>query len=104
MSTFKFPTAYTILFLLIIVVAALTWLIPAGQYERVKNEDLGKEVPVSGTYHAVEAHPQGPVDVILAPIDGLYNHKSYEANAIDVALFVLIIGGFLGVVNQDRSH
>ncbi len=27
----RFPTAYTILFLLIILVAALTWIIPAGQ-------------------------------------------------------------------------
>lgn len=31
----RFPTAYTILFLLIIFVAALTWIIPAGKYDRV---------------------------------------------------------------------
>ena len=30
----RFPTAYTILFLLIIFVAALTWIVPAGEYER----------------------------------------------------------------------
>lgn len=33
----RFQTAYTILFLLIIFVAALTWIVPAGQYERVMN-------------------------------------------------------------------
>jgi uncharacterized ion transporter superfamily protein YfcC len=33
----KFPTAFTILFGLIVVVAALTWIVPAGQYERAMN-------------------------------------------------------------------
>ena len=30
---FKLPSAYTILFFLIVIVAALTWVIPAGRYE-----------------------------------------------------------------------
>lgn len=94
----KFPTAYTILFGLIILVAALTWIIPAGSYDRENNEALGKDVPVPGTYKVVESNPQGFEDVILAPIAGFYDPDSYEARAIDVALFVLIIGGFLGVV------
>ena len=55
----KFPTAFTILFGLIVVVAALTWIIPAGQYERAMNETLGKEAPVPGTYAQVEPNPQG---------------------------------------------
>ncbi len=99
----RFPTAYTILFLLIVVVAALTWIIPAGQYERQMNEEVGREVAVPGTYATVEANPQGPIDVLLAPIGGFYNPDSYAANAIDVALFVLFIGGFLGVVNATGS-
>ena len=40
----RFPTAYTILFLLIIFVAALTWIIPAGQYDREMNQEVGREV------------------------------------------------------------
>ncbi|MFT4574501.1 MAG: putative ion transporter superfamily protein YfcC [Marinomonas primoryensis] len=101
--TFKFPTAYTILFLLIALVAAGTWIVPAGQYDRVESVVLGKEVPVPGTYQQVEANPQGVVDVFLAPIAGFYNPNSYEAAAIDVALFVLIIGGFLGVVTKTGA-
>ncbi|HLW29149.1 MAG TPA: hypothetical protein VKY54_15575 [Kiloniellales bacterium] len=46
----KFPTAYTILFGLIIFVAILTWIIPAGQYERAYNEELGRDAPVAGTF------------------------------------------------------
>ncbi|MGI9508958.1 MAG: YfcC family protein, partial [Geminicoccaceae bacterium] len=55
----KFPSAYTILFGLIIVVAIATWFVPAGEYDRETNEALGQEVPVPGTYHQVEQNPQG---------------------------------------------
>jgi uncharacterized ion transporter superfamily protein YfcC len=98
-----FPTAYTILFVLIIFVAALTWVIPAGQYDRAMNEDVGREIAVPGTYQTVDPNPQGFVDVMLAPVAGFYNPDSYAANAIDVALFVLLLGGFLGVVNTTKA-
>jgi uncharacterized ion transporter superfamily protein YfcC len=99
----RFPTAYTILFLLIVLVAALTWVIPAGQYDRAMNEEIGREVAVPGTFQTVESNPQGPIDVLMAPIAGFYDPDSYAANAIDVALFVLLLGGFLGVVNATGS-
>ncbi|MDX1303392.1 YfcC family protein [Photobacterium sp.] len=102
-ANFKFPSAYTILFALIAIVALLTWIVPAGQYDRVMNEELGKEVPVTGTYKAVESNPQGVVDILLAPIDGFYDHNSYEAAAIDVSLFILVIGGFLGLVTKTGA-
>ncbi|MGF1738776.1 YfcC family protein [Photobacterium satsumensis] len=103
LANFKFPSAYTILFALIALVALMTWIVPAGQYDRVMNEDLGKEVPITGTYHAVESNPQGVVDVLLAPIDGFYDHNTYEAAAIDVSLFILVIGGFLGLVTKTGA-
>ena len=99
----RFPTAYSILFGLIIVVAALTWIIPAGQYDRAMNEEVGREIAVPGTYQTVEPNPQGVIDVMLAPVAGFYDPDSYAANAIDVALFVLLLGGFLGVVNATNA-
>ena len=100
---FKFPSAFTILFALIIVVAGLTWIVPAGQYETTYNETLEKDVPVPDTYHRVEPNPQSIKDVILAPIAGLYDPDSNEANAVDVAVFVLVIGGFIGVVTSTGA-
>jgi len=100
---YRFPTAYTILFGLIIAVAAETWIIPAGQYDRERNAALDKDVPVPGTYHEVAANPQGLRDVLLAPIAGFYDPKNETARAIDVALFVLIIGGFLAVVTKTGA-
>jgi len=100
---FKFPTAFTILFALIVVVAGLTWIVPAGQYDKVANEALGKDVAVPGSYHLVEPNPQGFKAIIMAPIAGLYDPDSYQANAIDVAVFVLMIGGFIGVVSKTGA-
>ncbi len=94
----KFPTAFTILFGLIIVVAALTWIVPAGQYQRETNAALDREVPVAGTYAVTDPNPQGIADVLMAPIAGLYDPATGQANAIDVAVFVLVIGGFIGVI------
>ena len=99
----RFPSAYTILFGLIVLVAIATWFVPAGEYDRVFNEALGRDVPVPGTYKEVEPNPQGFFDVVLAPIAGFYDPGTYEASAIDVALFVLVIGGFLGIVTKTGA-
>ena len=103
MSSFKFPTAFTILFALIAAMAAATWVVDVGQYDRVENAELGKEVPVPGSFKPVEPNPQGIGDVVLAPINGFFDIDSYEVRAMDVALFVLFIGGFLGVVNATGA-
>ena len=92
MKKFHMPTAYTILFILLILVAAAPWFIPAGAYERTGEE----ETPVAGTYQAVDSTPQGPGDVILASFQGFYD-------AVDVALFILMVGGFLGVVMKTGA-
>ncbi len=83
--------------------AALTWFVPAGQYDRAANEALGREVAVPGTYKVVESTPQSIIDIFLAPVNGFYSQAAGTANAIDVSLFVLIIGGFLGVVNSTGA-
>ena len=87
---FRMPTAYTILFLLIILVALSTWLIPAGSYE------YAGDVPVAGTYHTVEPSPQGIGAVLKAAFSGFYD-------AVDVCVFILMVGGFLGVVMKTGA-
>ena len=103
MRKFKFPSAYTILMFLTLLMAGLTWIVPAGQYEMEKNETIGRMVPKVGSYHSVEANPQGIVDILMAPIQGFYDPSNYTARAVDVALFVLIIGGFLAVVTRTGA-
>ena len=89
-SKFRMPTAYTILFALILLVAAATWFIPAGTYLYVDG------VPQTGTYHPVAADPQGVGAVLTAAFRGFFD-------AADVCLFILSVGGFLGVVMKTGA-
>ena len=87
---FRMPTAYTILFLLIILVAIATWFIPAGAYSYVDG------VPQAGSYHLTEPNPQGVGAVLKAAFSGFYD-------AVDVCVFILMVGGFLGVVMKTGA-
>src|SRR6476469_8799505 len=108
--SFRLPSAYTILFALIVLTAIATWFIPAGKY------DLDKDgSPVPGTYHTVDSHPARIlVDSLTAPLNGLYGIEDAKGNinyynsgtlfgAIDVALFIIVIGGFLGVTMRTGA-
>ncbi len=107
---FKFPSAYTILFILIIIVAIATWIVPAGQYEV---NEAGEPIP--GSYHSVDSNPQRIIaDGLMAIVNGTYGLQAddgtisvYNAGelygAIDVAFFVLVIGGFLAITMQTGA-
>lgn len=92
---FKMPSAFTILFLIIIVIAVLTWIVPAGIYEYIDPSATPLE-PVPGTYQAVAQNPQGLWEVLRAPIEGFFN-------AWDIIVFILVIGGFLGLVTDTGA-
>ena len=107
---FSFPTAFTILFILLVLIALATWIIPAGSYDYNADGE-----PVPGTYHQVESNPQKLLaSALKGPINGMYGIEDDTGNvdvwnygelfgAIDVALFVLIIGGFLGVTMKTGA-
>lgn len=94
MKKFRMPEAFTILVILIAITAALTWIIPAGQYEHIAT-DTGTE-PISGTYHQIARQGQGLGKIFLAPLQGFYD-------AIDIAAFILMVGAFLGVMNKTGA-
>ncbi|WP_125583239.1 YfcC family protein [Levilactobacillus cerevisiae] len=94
---FQMPTAFTILFWLIVLMAVLTWVIPAGAYQTNSAGQL-----TTGTYHTVKSQPQGIWNVFMAPITGMIGNQ-HTVGAIDISLFILVIGGFLGVVNQTGA-
>ncbi|HEM4973947.1 TPA: YfcC family protein [Streptococcus suis] len=94
---FKLPSSYTILMLIIAFMAVMTWLIPAGQYQV---DEAGRLV--AGTYEKVAQNPQGIYDVFMAPVRAMLGHGATEA-AINVAFFIIMVGAFLGVVNETGA-
>lgn len=64
--------------------------------DKFKNGDIRKPVSVPGTYHHLAYHGQGIIDVIEAPIKGIYD-------TIYIILFILMIGGFMGIFYQTGT-
>ena len=94
---FKMPSSYTVLYILIIILAILTWIIPAGEYEKNQAGQL-----LAGSYKTVQSNPQGIYDIFMAPVYGLIGNK-LTTGSIGVAFFILIIGGFLGVITETGA-
>lgn len=81
---FKMPTAITILFLIIFLIILVSWI--PGTTEKVVDENGN----VTG------GGPLGLLDLFNAPIQG------FAANA-EVIIFVLVIGGYLGIVMKSKA-
>ena len=48
------PHTYVIIGIILVIVPLMTYVIPAGQYDRVMDEASGQEIIVTGSYHHVE--------------------------------------------------
>lgn len=94
---FKLPSSYTILMMIIAFMAVMTWIIPAGEYQVDEAGNL-----MAGTYEKVAQTPQGIYDVFMAPVRAMLGHGKTDA-AISVSFFIIMVGAFLGVVNETGA-
>ncbi|OUO79671.1 hypothetical protein B5F53_06880 [Blautia sp. An249] len=86
----QFPKGLVLLTFMIFIAVVATWIIPAGQYERVVN-DAGQTVVVANTYTQVESNPASIWDGCEAILAGLVAGAS-------IAFADLLIGGAFSVV------
>jgi len=75
----------------ILIAAALTWIVPAGEFERRDDPVTGRSLVVAGTYHPVQATPVGPMGALLAVPRGL-------VAAAEVLIAILFVGGTFALV------
>ncbi|HEX9165823.1 MAG TPA: hypothetical protein VF862_07910 [Gemmatimonadales bacterium] len=80
----------------VVLAALLTWILPAGQYQRHLDPETGREVVVAGTYTGVEAAPVGPAQAVLAVPRGI-------VAGADVILTVLFVGGALALLEATGA-
>ncbi len=135
-KTFEFPTAFTVLFIILILAAILTYVVPAGFYSKLqydseqdvflienhkgevttlpatqetlnnlnikmniskfKDGSIKKPIAIPDTYQRILQSPQGPLAVIMSPIQGIMD-------TVDIMIFVLILGGIIGLVNRTGT-
>lgn len=75
------------------VAAALTWVLPTGQFDRRDDRATGRRVVVAGTYHPVARAPVGPFGAAVGIARGF-------VAAADVIAVVLFVGGAWIVVDR----
>ena len=92
----RFPHPLILLVLCVLVAAACTWLLPAGQYERRDDPVAGREVVVAGTYHEVAPSPVDPFNAIVAIPKGM-------TDAASVIFYVFLVGGAFAVVERTGA-
>lgn len=92
---FNLPHIFVILFCIVLLCAVLTWIIPAGNFDRVVNES-GREVVVAGTWHEVEATPVGFMGFFQAFFKGM-------VNAGEIIFFVLIAFASTGFIIKSGA-
>lgn len=92
----RFPHPLALLTACILLAAAASWVVPAGEYDRREDPVTGRSVVVAGTYHAVEPTPVGPFEAVLAIPRGLID-------AADVIFLVFLAGGAFLVVDRTGA-
>ena len=96
MKKLRFPHPLTLLTGCILIAAALSYVLPAGQYERRDDPATGRSVVVAGTFHEVEPAPVGFFQAIVAIPKGM-------ADAADVVFLVFLIGGAFTVIDETGA-
>ena len=86
----RLPDSIVLIFLLIVLAQAASYVIPAGEFERD-----GRQV-IEGTYRAVKAEPLPPLTFLTAVPAAL-------AAAQEIIFFVFLVGGVIRVVRATGA-
>ena len=87
----RVPHTYVILFTVIIIMAILTYIIPAGEYDRMQDPSTGRTVVDPDSFHGVEQNPATPFDLVQAVPKGMNA-------AAGIIFFIFIIGGAFQII------
>ncbi|MEW6366924.1 MAG: hypothetical protein AB1714_20035 [Acidobacteriota bacterium] len=95
---FKLPHPIVLIYVLVILMAILTWVVPSGEFNRVEKKVEGKSrlVTVPGTYQRVDQSPVGPEMLLISPIKGFQD-------GMLIIVFCFIIGGAFAVIQETGA-
>lgn len=96
-KTFIFSAV--VLLTLMIIAGILTYILPAGSYQR-SNVD-GIELVVDGTYQEIDVKPLSPIRWLTAPFEVL--GSSDGLTIIVIIIFLLFLGGSFTILNHSGA-
>ncbi|KYG91127.1 C4-dicarboxylate ABC transporter permease [[Bacillus] sp. KCTC 13219] len=86
--------AFVLMFIIIIIMTILTYIVPAGKYERV--EQNGRTVVDPESFHFVDSSPVGFLEMFNSVHLGMLEGAS-------IILFVFLFGGALGIMQKTGA-
>lgn len=92
---FKVPHVYVILLIFMAVSIILTYIIPAGQYDMIKNSD-GREVVDPNSFQYIKSTSLGVFDFLKAVPKGM-------VETAEIIFFIFIVGGAFSVVQATGA-
>lgn len=92
----KIPHTYVILFIMILLAALLTWILPAGQFKREAIEGLSKPVVVPGSYERVPQNGVGIFDIFKSIPKGMVGASS-------IIFLIMISSASFGIINSTGA-
>ncbi|MGK2935478.1 MAG: YfcC family protein [Gemmatimonadaceae bacterium] len=93
---FRLPHPLVLLLFAVGVAAILTWILPAGAYERRADPATGREVVVAGTYAPTAAAPVGVKAALLAVPRGI-------VAGADIIVVILFVGGAFALLDATGA-
>lgn len=93
---FKVPHTYVILFTVIVIMAILTYIIPAGEFERVEDPNTGRTVVDPDSFHEVEQNPTHVFDLFKSVPNGMKDAES-------IVFFIFIVGGSFQIITATGA-
>lgn len=85
---FQIPHVYVIIFSLIVISAIATYIVPAGEFERIEVDGRMEVVP--GSYAQIESNTVGFLSIFQSVHQGMVDGAS-------IIFFIFIIGGAFGI-------
>lgn len=92
----KMPHTLVILMIIILAVTALTWVIPSGEYDRIKDEATGKKIIDPASFHYVENSPVNPLEIPMLAVDGF-------VKVSDLIFVILFSGAAFHVITKSGA-
>lgn len=92
----SFPNNPTLLILMIVIAALLTYIIPSGEFERVIDDNTGRTIVAAGTYHSIDSDPASFMDLMKSIYKGMIS-------ASEIAWFIFVTGGAFGILTKSGA-
>ncbi|GHH99584.1 YfcC family protein [Neobacillus kokaensis] len=93
-DSLKNINAFVLIFAVIVISTILTYILPAGEYDRV--EKGGRTIVVPDSFHHTESSPVGFFHIFTSIHSGL-------VNAAGIIFFVLLVGGAFGILKATGA-